>query len=100
MTIQQYLCALFVNLFINVGIWTAFRPQMILGPIGDWLFMKAPAFIHKPLFSCPQCMSSVWGTAFFFAFGLNDRLPSWAFIPHVLALCGLTSIAMFLDHER
>ena len=100
MTIETYLCALFVNLFINLGIYTLMRPGMLLGPIGDYLYMKAPEHVHKPLFSCPPCMSSVWGTTFFFLSDLHNLVPYWLFPVHCLILCGLTTIVMFWDHEK
>lgn len=99
-TIQQYLCALFVNLFIVVGVWKIFQKDMICGGIGDWLYRRIGEWYSKPLFNCPPCMGSVYGVAFFWLSDLHNHLPWWSFPLHAIALCGVTAIAMMLDNHE
>lgn len=100
MMFTDYLQALAINLFLIVGIWKLFQKDMLLGPIGDWLFNALGKRWSKPVFDCPPCMASVWGTAFFFVSRLQELLPWWAWPIHCLALCGLTTLAMMLDHDH
>lgn len=99
MNISDYICALFINLFILLGVWTIFRPGMIFGAVGDIISKKAPEWVTMPTINCPKCMSSVQGTAFFWLSSIHVHLPWWTWPFHVLALCGLTTIVMMFDHE-
>lgn len=74
--------------FIIVGIWTLFLEGMLLGWLGDFFHKTLPVFIQKPLYDCPPCMSSIWGTTIWFASG-GDFI-FW--VPFCLALCGLLKI--------
>src|SRR5688572_2383243 len=95
----DYLQALFINLLLVVGIWKLFQPDMLFGAQGKWLYDRLGAFWSKPVFDCPPCMASVWGTVFFWTSRLYELLPWWTWPLHCLALCGLCTIAMMLDHE-
>jgi len=73
---------------ICVGIWKVFEPKMILGKLGDFLNAWLPKWIVAPLFDCPPCMSSIWGTTIWFLTG-GDFFWWPAF---VFALCGLNTL--------
>lgn len=81
-----------------VGVWTLFGKGMILGWLGDWLDKWLPDFIQKPLYGCLPCMSSVWGTAVWFA---TYGSVVWDWLVFCLALCGILKIvsATLLRHE-
>lgn len=83
---------------VIVGVWTLFGKGMILGWLGDIGDRWLPLFIQKPLYGCLPCMSSVWGTALWFALG-NRVEPTWPLF--CLALCGILKIVAdnFLHHE-
>jgi len=74
--------------FIIVGVWALFGKGMLLEPIGKWTDKWMSRWVQKPLFDCPPCQSSVWGTAVWFSTG-GDWL--W-WIPFCLALCGILKI--------
>lgn len=52
--------------------------------LGEYERTTKVAFILKPLFDCPACMASVWGTVYYFTIG--SSLPYLVFI---FALSGL-----------
>lgn len=97
--VTEYLQLLVLNLFLIMGIWKLLQKDMLLGSFGDWMFKKLGKFYSKPVFDCPPCMSSIWGTAFFFAARLDSMMPWWLFPLHCLALCGLATVTMMLDHD-
>lgn len=74
------------------GVWTAFKPGMILGDIGDWLEYYAKLllgkeggeYVCKPLFRCPPCMASIHGTYVWFAVDGGW----WGLVPYCICLCG------------
>jgi hypothetical protein len=71
---------------------TAWRGMIFYKP-ARYLKNKLPKWIHKPLFSCPICMSSAWSLAFFGVFGF----PDWVFIPVVvLMVAGLNTVIVSL----
>lgn len=100
MNLTIYLQALFINLFLIGGIYTLLRPGMLLGPIGDFAYAWLPEAVCKPLFTCLPCMSSVWGTAFFWLSSLHDLLPWYDWPLHCLALCGMAHFAMMIDKDK
>lgn len=63
-----------------------------------------PVYIQKPLFSCEMCMSSIWGSLFYWTYILNGNLChinsltliKWAVV--VIAVCGLNRIIKQLAH--
>lgn len=85
------LCALCI-----VGIWTAFHREMILGPVGDWLYERMGPKWSKPFFTCPPCMSSVWGTVFYLCFFDGLRL----YPVFILSLCGLLKLLAILVLDK
>jgi hypothetical protein len=43
------------------GISATTQDGMIFSKAADWVTNKYKGVWHKPLFSCPMCMASVWG---------------------------------------
>lgn len=74
---------------IIVCIWTLLCPGMIFGKLGKWLEKLLPEWAQKPLFECPPCMASLWGTMVFLLTGGGTVVQGVVF---VLALCGLMRI--------
>jgi hypothetical protein len=79
---------------VSLGIWCIhilFEEDQIFEKAGDWMEKNWPVWINKPLWGCPICMSSIWGTIGFFAidflFGIHHDLKLW--IPFVFCQCGL-----------
>lgn len=85
---KDLLLHLVVASLIIFGIWNAFGPKMIFGWLGDIWEKRLPDALNKPLWACPPCMASVWGTAYWFFVG--GRIEWW--IPFVLALSGFNRI--------
>ena len=45
------------------GLHVAMMPNMVFGRLRAWLDSKiTDEYYQKPLYACPKCMSSVWGT--------------------------------------
>lgn len=60
----------FVGMFVPIAISLSVLlvhfcslPGMILAAPAEWFVRNTPAYIHKPLISCPVCMTPYWGTA-------------------------------------
>lgn len=96
-----YLQLLFLNFLLVFGIWKLFQKDEVFGALGDWLYKRLGEYWSKPLFNCPPCMSSVYGTIFFAS--TYHVMPVWVqwwmFPLHCLALCGAATVVTFLDHE-
>lgn len=73
---------------IIIGIWVSFEPKMIFSFMADWFHKWLPVMLQKPLYDCPACMSSIWGSIIWFSTG-GDLI--W-WVPFVFALCGLNRI--------
>ena len=58
----------------------------IFWKIADNLEVRLPSWITKPLFGCPVCMSSVYGTYFFFYF---DQTGVMNLIVFILSIAGI-----------
>lgn len=89
---SEIMLLMLFNSGVVIGVFFATKSDQILGFAGDAVRLL-PEWIHKPVLSCPPCMSSVWGTAIWFSMGftyvplsLFDRLFYWPF--YILALCG------------
>src|ERR1035437_2319234 len=80
---------MFVNSLIIVGLFYCFGKEQIFGKLGLWVTSKIGPFWSRPLFSCPVCMSSLWGTTFFF---LKEIGPIQDWPLYCLALAGLLTI--------
>lgn len=84
----NFLLRLLIGCLICIGIWNAFKPEMILGWLGRIWDRRLPDTLNKPIWSCPPCMASIHGTWFWFFAG--GDLTYW--LPFVLALSGLNRI--------
>lgn len=60
---------------------------------GNFAEALLPQWLSKPLFLCPTCMSSIWGTLFWFATG--NELTLW-YVVGIFSLAGVNSIATAL----
>jgi hypothetical protein len=70
---------------IIMGVWTSFGEGMIFAKLGDWMEDNLHPYVNKPIFTCPQCMSSLWGGSIWIWSG-----GAWQVLPvFILALCGL-----------
>jgi hypothetical protein len=72
-----------------IGLWFAFSPGEIFGDVADYLEILLPKFLQKPIFSCYLCMSSVYGSLFFW---LTHDLTNWHLILWPFYICALTGI--------
>lgn len=68
------------------GFHALFEYPFILWKQGIWLDKKLPKFIKKPLYRCPVCMASFWGT-YFFLYSDQTGVMNW--ILFVFAVCGI-----------
>ncbi len=82
---------LVIGTLIIVGIWNAFNPGMIFGGLRRWIIFALPIWITKPLFDCPPCMASTWGTLVWFLTGGDV---SWQWSLYVVALSGLCKLVV------
>lgn len=80
-----------INCFAIIMIWKVFSEGMILEGPGSWIQEKLGEYWSKPILSCPPCMTSVWGTLFYFIYVSNDLS---LFLPYILAVGGLNYIVM------
>lgn len=71
---------------INATTW----PTMIFERQADWLIVRLPYWICKPLFECIICMASIWGTIFFLSEISNFDIISY--IKFIFAVAGLNTI--------
>lgn len=46
-----------------LGVWTAMGEGMVLEFVRKFLEAYFPAFLHKPLATCPRCMVTIYGTS-------------------------------------
>jgi len=89
---------LILNALFIWGWHVLFNEGMILGKLGEWMTEKLPEWLHKPLFSCPACQSSIYGTIGFFMF-VREELYIWPI--YCVCLCGLNYLlAKLTSKER
>jgi hypothetical protein len=62
--------------------------RMVLYKLRHWSLTVLGPFWSKPLFICPPCMASVWGTAFF----IFTAYPMWMWPVYILMLSGLVTL--------
>ena len=84
---------LFVAACFIFGIRAIFLDGMLLGSLRGRILDGMPDWAKKPLYACPACMASVYGTLYFFAI-LNGPWLAWVFF--CVALCGLNWMIMGL----
>ena len=64
--------------------------KMLLWKLRYTAEKKLGLFYSKPLFSCPPCMASIWGTVFYFSY-IGFSITSILMLPsYIFALSGLT----------
>lgn len=67
---------------------------MLLQPLRKWLNGKGiPVFLAKPLYACPPCMASIWGSIVWFFVGVDFFSVDWPLF--VFSVCGLTYILIY-----
>lgn len=67
------------------------KPKLWLDEFwGDWL-------IRKPLYACPACMPSIWGSVYYWIAAVDKIGPTEFFYwpVFVLATCGVTWVLMY-----
>lgn len=69
---------------------------MLAYEVGQFLDAILPSWIAKPLFNCPTCMASIWGTLFWFTTG--GSLSLW-WVVACMALSGYNTIASQLIYS-
>ena len=69
---------------VALGAWTAMGEGMALRWLA-WVAALFPAWITKPLATCPRCMCSVWGIAALIVCGFGVGV-SWNHELHMVAL--------------
>lgn len=68
-----------------LGIYKTFQPGMIFHYLGYLIVNYTPTVLHKPLFKCPPCTASIWGTSYYLIYvGLD-----WNILLFVMCLAGL-----------
>jgi hypothetical protein len=84
--IQVVLTALGI-VFIHATTWDG----MIFSRVRVALW-GLPLWIKKPLFMCPICMTSIWGTALYFQ--------PFEFITYLFAVGGMMTLLSFILPDR
>lgn len=82
------LILIFNSLFIY-GVHTLFSEGHLLEKQGNFIERVIGTFWSKPLFLCPLCMASFWGSVGFFLF-VHKELIYWPL--YCICLCGLNTI--------
>jgi hypothetical protein len=85
----DHLIAIAIVALAPLGAWVAMGEGMVLHGLSKWA-EKLPAFIAKPIATCPRCMCSVWGIPCVLL-AMPDVSP-WALPVYLLAGCGLQEI--------
>lgn len=50
---------------IVFAIWYSMKEDEIFESVGDWLYDHLPEKLHSPFFSCPVCMSGIYGVVLY-----------------------------------
>jgi hypothetical protein len=82
----EHLIYIVLMALVATGAHIVQEDGMILHPLAK-LLGQLPAFLHKPLFTCPVCMVSVWGIPAALYFGAH---PDYI-VPYLLASAGLAA---------
>jgi hypothetical protein len=70
---------------VALGAWTAMGEGMLMERFARLVERIAPAWIAKPISSCPRCMCSAWGITALLLCGFGVGV-SWNFDLGILAL--------------
>ncbi len=68
-------------------------PGMILHPLLPYLERHAPLWLHKPLFDCLVCMSSIWTIVLWLLWGYGLSL---LLILQILVVAGINTFASLI----
>lgn len=91
---QEILSKIQLQTLIVFAVWATMWETMIFGFVRDWL-ANAHDKIQKPIFECPICMQSIYGSAWYWLYWGND----WKEYLVVLVGCvGLSAILVKLFH--
>ena len=83
------------NALFIFGLSKLLSEKMIFGRIGAYVQSKIGETASKPLFACPPCMASVWGSAWFAIF-----IGEWLILPlYLILLVGLVRFMMNLSPD-
>lgn len=88
-----YIMVMGVTLTFIWGLNYACKSDEVFGKPADWMRKNVTKWINTPLFDCPYCMPSVWGTGSFVLFLWG--YPWYLWIIFVFCLTGLG--ALFKD---
>ncbi len=68
---------------------------MLLHGVRVWLDKKRiPSFLRKPLYKCPPCMASIWGSVVWGFFSISFFTPGWPLF--CLSVCSVSYILIYL----
>jgi hypothetical protein len=93
----DFILYLFLNSLFIWGVHALFSEGHILEKAGDWMTEKLPSWITMPLFDCPACQSSLYGTLGYFLF-VNQDVLLWPL--YCLCLCGFNFIIIKLTSRK
>lgn len=74
-----------------LGLHVATWDDMILNKPASWCNANLPYLLNKPLFNCPTCMASIWGTAYFITY----NPAGWVYYP--VFILAVSATATFLN---
>lgn len=77
---------IFITVLWIWGLRAVCSYPFIFYKIADNLEVRLKRWLSKPLFLCPVCMSSIWGTYFFFYF---DQSGIMNLITFIMAVAGV-----------
>lgn len=89
------LMLLVFNELVILGIIQTTNQEMIFERPAIWMQDNVTEWICKPLFSCANCMASLWGTIVYWIYFVDftpQNLTIWPF--YLLALCGLSKLTL------
>lgn len=86
---METLILLIINSLFIFGVHTLFSEGNLLEGAGKVIERAIGSYWSKPVFTCPLCMASIYGTIGFFAF---SHLHFWYWPAYCIALCGLNTI--------
>jgi hypothetical protein len=83
---------IFLQTFVVFAVWASMWETMIFSFVRDF-FLTWPDKIQKPIFECPICMQSVYGSAFYWIYWGNSVKE---YIVVMIACVGLSAILVKL----
>lgn len=94
---------LIINALLILGVYTLFASGMLFNSVKLWVFQrfhileKNRTKYLKPVMLCPPCMSSIYGTAYYWVIYTE---PSWQEYPiYLLSLLGIMVILTRIINE-